>query len=118
MKSLNFRFAPKSSTKVGPYFLGFSTTATGFAPMKSLLVVALSEKCKISNTNSFTFTAAKNAQSLPYVIDFSLCEPEYDVSLTIHCHNTDSKGLVDKTNSSLDSTNFIVGGDISKVFEI
>jgi len=45
LPALNFKFAPKSTTKPGLAFMEFTTVTTGYAPILPLRVAVLPDKC-------------------------------------------------------------------------
>ena len=59
--SLDFKFAPKSTTKPGLSFMEFTTTTTGYAPILPLRVAVLPDKCTVTNDNNYKFPFGKGA---------------------------------------------------------
>ena len=59
--SLDFKFAPKSTTKPGLSFMEFTTTTTGYAPILPLRVAVLPDKCTVMNDNNYKFPFGKGA---------------------------------------------------------
>jgi len=78
--------APKATTNPGLYYLAFSVSSANsgdYAPLKPLSVLAKNIKCKVNVEPSFNFPATTSGTSLPYVVDFSACQPESMVTLKI-----------------------------------
>jgi len=66
--------------------LSFSVSSANsgdYAPLKPLSLLAKNTKCLPTYQTSFNFPATTSGTSLPYVVDFSDCQPESMVTLKI-----------------------------------
>jgi len=118
MNKFDFKFAPKSTTKAGLGWLEFTPDGTGasaFAPLRPLPVAVLSDKCQITNDGSYSFPVG--GTSLPYVLDFSNCIPESDISIKLYAYNSSSTAITD-VGKGFDSKNFTVDGEVSKSYSV
>jgi hypothetical protein len=100
--SLSFIIAPKATTSPGLYYLAFSISSSNsadYAPLKPLSVLAKNIKCAPVVQSTYTFPATIGGTSLPYVVDFSACQPESMVTLKIASQITN--GTVTSTDGSV-----------------